>query len=498
MVRRNNNLVTRIDIDVDGTSKPLIVDGVSLDLTGTNTQDLESLEVIAGGVTEADALSAPTAKPVSRFPSLKQVNIPANITLVPGKNYLWINARLKDSANIDHKIVLKPLNVSINKKKTSIEVSAPISQRIGYLVGRSGDIIKPSGRVSKFFRIPGIVRTPKGTLVASLDIRYDRSNDLPSDIDVGVSRSLDGGKTWSPISVAISSVEAIPGHKGTGNGDPAILVDEKTGRLWLAALWSNGVNPIWGPQGSNDPGSKCGQFLLAYSDDDGVTWSRPINITDQVKKKEWGANFQGPGSGICLKDGTLVFPCQFWFDVDGKRKAHSSIIYSKDAGKTWRCGTACFPGTSEAQVVELEDGSIMINARNENRTGYRIVCTTKDLGESWAIHSTSNNGNGKGLIEPVAACQGSIVSAPPQGGISRNLFFSNPSTHGKDRKDMTLQASFDQGNTWSTENRLLYDERSGWGYSSLVPVDQQHIGVFYEGRGELFFLRLPYKDIVGK
>lgn len=498
MVRRKDNLVARIEVGTEGALNPLRVDSVLVDFTGTDVKDMESVEVVAGGEIERDALSSPTAEPIRNFTDLGKVKIPVNIELLPGQNYLWVNVRLKDKADLDRKIVLKPLEISVNEKPVKIEGASLISQRIGYVFGQDGDKIMPSGQSCRFFRIPGVVKTGKGTLVAACDIRYTRLNDLPSDIDVGIARSTDGGKSWSPVSVAMPFVNSIPGHKGTGNGDAAILYDEKTGRLWMAALWSNGVNPIWGPQGTNDPGKKCGQFLLAYSDDDGLTWSKAINITDQVKKPEWGANFQGPGTGICLRDGTLVFPCQFWFDVNGQRKAHSSLIYSKDGGKSWDCGTACYPGTSEAQVVELEDGSIMINARNENRTGYRIVCVTKDLGKTWTVHPTSNNGNGKGLAEPPSACQGSILAVPGKGGVNRALFFSNPTHFDKDRKNMMLRVSLDQGDTWPKENSMRYDERRGWGYSSLVPIDEEHIGVLYEGRGVLFFLRIPYAELLGK
>lgn len=496
MVGMKYNPVVRIDVETEGGLKPFPLDGIFLNMTGTDMKNVECIEVFRGGENPNEAPGEPFGEPVTQLRTPKAIKIPGTMELKPGVNRFWVSVQLKKNADIDKKIVIAPLGVSIKKKPVKIEGATPVTQRIGYAIAPAHSEVLPSKRVSKSFRIPGMVRTKKGTLVAICDIRYNHAGDLPADIDVGVSRSLDGGRTWTPMTVAVPFKEALAGYKGAGNGDAAILVDEKTGRLWTAILWSHGKHPIWASeQGDNSP-EKCSQFILSYSDDDGVTWSKPINITEQVKKPEWGVNFQGPGSGICLKDGTLVFPCQFWFDVDGRRTAHASLIYSKDGGKTWKCGTACRPGTSEAQVVELADGSVMINSRNERRSGYRVVYVTKDLGQTWKEHATNDNKT-KGLMEP-GACQGSIIAVQNKGG-DRPLFFSNPSNHQGGRKNMTLKASLDQGDSWPEKYQILYDERSGAGYSSLAPADDKHMGVFYEGaNGNIYFLRFPYSEIFKK
>ncbi len=498
MIRRADNPVVRLDIELPKASQPQKLEEVHIDLEGTGKQTIESLDILKGKANEIDGFDKPSGKSLKSIPSSMKAVISADIELVPGMNHLRITAQEAKSAPIDAALVFLPLNYRAGGKLYDVRRTNSVMQRIGYVVAQGGDKIRPHNRVSHFFRIPGLVKTNKGTLVACMDNRYDRLNDLPNDIDVGISRSLDGGKTWTPISVAMESKKAIPGIPGTGSGDAAILVDSKTGRIWIAALWANGVNPIWGPQGTNNPADKCGQFLLCYSDDDGITWSKPINITDQVKLPEWGVNFQGPGVGMTLKDGTLVFPCQFWFDENGKRKAHASIIYSKDGGKTWKCGKAACSGSSEVQGVELSDGSVMINARNENRTGHRIVYVTKNLGETWEEHPTNNNKNGKGLAEPRQACQGSIIAVPGAGGEKHPLFFSNPQFHERDRRQMMIRTSLDDGATWMEDKALLYDARYGYGYSSLAPVDDRHIGVLYEGRGTLFFLRIPYGELMPK
>ncbi|WP_281954042.1 exo-alpha-sialidase, partial [Pseudophaeobacter arcticus] len=143
----------------------------------------------------------------------------------------------------------------------------------------------------------------------------------------------------------------------------------------------------------NSAVQETSQLMLVKSEDDGLSWSKSINITSQVKDPKWHLLLQGPGKGITMSDGTLVFPAQY---KDEAEMPHSTIIYSKDRGKTWEIGTGAKPNTTVSQVVELDDGRLMLNMR-DNRGGSRSVYTTSDMGQTWEVHSTSR----KTLIEPV-------------------------------------------------------------------------------------------------
>lgn len=499
MIRQDVNPILSLNIKTEGNLKPISLNNVTLDFTGTtNLDDIESVSLIKGQPNindETGDVFGTTKQSKNKF------IVTGNLPLEPGDNTFWVSVKPKKSANLDNKIVAKVDGVFLDKKPVAIADSCQANQRIGYAVAIPGDL------KSQGFRIPGLVQSKKGTLIAVFDIRYKHNGDLPADIDVGISRSTDKGQSWSDMIVALSCKEMTGTKTSEGCGDPAILVDEKTGRIWIAGLWARGFHPIWHSKlGTTDP-KDCGQFILAYSDDDGVTWSKPINITEQVKSIEtgtgsdWGAIFQGPGNGICMKDGTLVFPAQYWSEdivdkASGKtaRRGHSTLIYSKDNGKTWKVGTGCKENTSEAQIVELKDGSLMINARDESRSGYRAVYTTKDLGKTWVKHPTSQNKE-TGLAEPT--CQGSIQLINKGDGFERGLFFSNPDSH-NGRKNMTVKASLNDGDAWRKNHALLYDNRNGAGYSALSPVDDKHIGVLYEGNRYLYFLRLPYKEILNK
>jgi len=275
-----------------------------------------------------------------------------------------------------------------------------------------------------------------------------------------------------------------------GVGDPAILVDEKTGTAWIVAAWTHGMgnNRAWW---SSYPGmdlNHTAQLVLAKSDDDGKTWSAPINITSQVKDPSWYFLLQGPGRGITMSDGTLVFASQY---IDSTRVPNAGIIYSKDHGKTWKISTLARTNTTEAQVAEVKPGELMLNMR-DNRGGSRAVATTKDMGATWTEHPSSRSA----LIEPV--CMASLIKVAAKDNVLNKdiLLFSNPNTV-KGRHHITIKASLDGGLTWLSENQILLDEDENWGYSCLTMIDKETVGIIYEASvAQMTFQAIKLKDIV--
>ena len=295
---------------------------------------------------------------------------------------------------------------------------------------------------------------------------------LQERIDIGVSRSTDKGQTWEPMRIAMSfaDVDGLPSGQN-GVGDPAVLVDEKTGTIWVMAAWTHGMgngrawtNSMPGMEPMETP-----QLMLARSDDDGRTWSEPINITKQVKDPSWCFLLQGPGRGITMRDGTLVFAIQF---IDKDRMPHAGIIFSKDHGETWHIHNPARSNTTEAQVAEVEPGVLMLNMR-DNRGGARAVMTTRDLGRTWNEHVSHRTT----LREPV--CMASLIAVPAEKNVLGKdlLLFSNPDTT-DGRRDITIKASLDGGVTWPYS--LLLDEGDSWGYSCLTMIDSQTVGILYE------------------
>lgn len=326
------------------------------------------------------------------------------------------------------------------------------------------------------YRIPGLATTEKGTLIAVFDARNKSGADLPGDIDVAMMRSTDDGDTWSPMKRIIDFDAAVPGSSGNGVGDPAVLVDRKTGAIFVAALWSKGKR-AWHGSGPGLTPDETGQLVLVKSTDDGVTWSKPINITQQIKKPEWRLCFNGPGNGIQLEDSTLVFPAQF---RDEEGMPHSCFIASRDSGQTWTISPPAIPQaipTSESAIAQLPDGSLLLSMRNESKAGVRAWA-------HWEWKEDVMRGTWSQpwytVVDPT--CMASLIQTE-----MGPLLFSNPNDAQR-RVNLTVRKSTDGGKTWDT-GRVL--DPGGAMYSCMTVLRDGRIGLLYESVDSegLVFLR---------
>ena len=334
-------------------------------------------------------------------------------------------------------------------------------------------------------------------------MRYASSTDLQADIDVGVKRSTDGGKTWSALQLAMdmgiygyeADVEAKTmkvkqANKLNGIGDPCLVTDEVTGDIFCFGLWAHGHE---GQASLNYSTTSyevddTPQFVVVKSSDDGQTWSEPVNITRQVKRPDWRACFQGPGRGITMKDGTIVIPFQFQKGPGKGASLNSTVVYSTDHGQTWHCHNSAHTVTSECAVAEIEPGVLLLTMRDETNSHYRRNFITKDLGRTWTAHET----NGKWL-EPT--CEASLLHVDAKDNVLNRdiLLFSNPNSNGRDH--ITIKASLDQGKTFCGEQ--LLDSGGSWGYTCLTMVDRETVGILYESsKGHMMFQAIPLTDLI--
>jgi sialidase-1 len=303
------------------------------------------------------------------------------------------------------------------------------------------------------FRIPALIVSPKGTLLAFCEGRKTGRGDH-GDIDLVLKRSSDGGQSWQPLQV----VHEEGDDAEITIGNPCPVVDAETGTIWLPMCRNND------------------DVLITSSDDDGVTWSKPRVITSSVKGDDWDWYATGPGNGIQLTrgqhKGRLVIPCDHRVKEKGEwnQAGRSHVFYSDDHGRSWKLGGATDWAMNECAVVELPDGRLMLNMRSYRGKKRRGVATSDDGGQSWSEVTDDAT-----LVEPV--CQASLIRYTWPDGDGKNLLlFSNPASESA-RVRLTVRASRDDGATWPV-SRLLYEGSSA--YSSMAVLGDGQIGVLYE------------------
>ena len=302
------------------------------------------------------------------------------------------------------------------------------------------------------YRIPAIVVSTKGTVLAFCEGRKTSRRDH-GNIDLLLRRSTDGGKTFGPVQLVYEE----GGDEEITCGNPTVLVDRETGTVWLAFCRNND------------------RVLMTHSDDDGASWSDPVDLTTTLKESSWTWYATGPGQGLQLERGPhrgrLIVPCNH--TDRGKKHCWSHVIYSDDHGKTWKLGGSLPDDhTSEPELVELVDGTLMMNTRNwpPREAHRRAVSTSTDGGASWSetVHDPA-------LITP--HCQGSIRRLTAQPDYKKNrILFANPGST-KKRERLTIRISYDEAKTWSA-SKLVHP--GGSAYSCLVVLPDTSIGCLYE------------------
>lgn len=488
-----------------------ILKSVSLELEGTTRlADISQLALYAAGANgkiDPNRLlaSIPEPKAVS-------VTLPLDFPLQADTSVIWVSVRLKDSVDLLNRININCTGLVTTAQHLKLPGLTDEPLRVAVALRQHWqDSIHTS-------RIPGLTTSRKGTLLAIYDGRKDSDRDLQGDMDICLNRSTDGGRTWQPKQVVLDMKTwgGLP-EKYNGVSDANILVDENTGTLFVIGLWMHGIqdpktgkwvegltqersdwNHQWKSFGSQ-PGysvTQSAQVMITRSTDDGITWSPPENITRQVKKESWWLMAPAPGHGITLNDGTLVVPAE---GRDEKGLPFSTILYSKNGGKNWETGNPADSNTNECMAVQLSDGSIMLNMRERSNRGKkekngRAIAISKDLGKTWTTHPTSRTA----LIEP--ACMASLHKHIYQDGKEKKeaLLFLNPSSIST-RNQFTLKLSLDDGLSWPEANWLLLDEWNGNGYSCITSIDQETIGVLYEGsQADLVFQQIKLSEILKK
>jgi sialidase-1 len=318
----------------------------------------------------------------------------------------------------------------------------------------------------KNYRIPSIIVTQKGTILAFCEGREGGDS---GDIDILMKRSENNGKSWSN--------EIVIWNDGLNScGNPCVVEDRETGRIWLIMTWNNGKDNETSIISKESIDKRIPYYC--YSDNNGITWSPPVKMSDSCKDPSWGWYATGPGIGIQLVNGKykgrIVIPANHSYDDPSgniRNKPYnygSHVLISDDHGKTWTMSKPIKPGCNESQVVELTDGTLVMNMRSYNNKYCRALSFSRDGGESWSEIQHELQ-----LVESL--CQASFLGFGNYKGTKMYLF-ANPAVP-SGRHHMTIKVSVDECRSWSI-SKLVWSGFSA--YSCMQRLPGGNLALFFE------------------
>jgi sialidase-1 len=382
-----------------------------------------------------------------------------------GSNYTILVSNVRDTSN---------LIIPANTPAQFLAPNAPPPERVAVFVnGQNGYAC---------YRIPAMVTTTNGTVIAIADGRISSCGDIPNPLDLVARRSFDSGCTWGPLQLIVAygsdtstnDLDTYP-HYGITNpiqrvaaGDASLLVDRANGRVWT--LYDNGAYV------AGMPNNRTIKLEMRYSDDDGTSWSSGIDIEAlNPGLRPLTGQFQtGPGNGIQLSGGTnagrLLFPVYIY-----QGSNYASVIYSGDHGQTWHLGGNAGTGGGEIQIAETPGGGLLASIRNNGLgTGVRHFNRSPDAGITWGTPYSSTT-NQPAIPDPT--CQGSILRLTTSSDSNASRLIHANAANSSARVNMTIRISYDEGQTWPVSNQV-YSGSSA--YSALTKLATGEVGLLFE------------------
>ncbi len=288
-----------IKLSVESTVPFVQLHSISMTLEGAN--NIESLAIFFA---KEDGSFSSEKQYGERLLAKHQLTFSGHARLNSGKNSFWISCRLKPNADLNESVDAKEISIATSSGKIeAVDQTPHVQKRIGIALRKHWD----DGVHT--YRIPTLATTANGTLLCAYDMRRRKGRDLQEDIDIGLLRSIDGGRTWLPqrVIMDMGTYGDMP-QEVNGVSDPGLIVDPATGEIFCFAVWMNGRpgKHQWGKDGS-EPGFEIGksaQFMMVRSTDDGQSWSTPENMTSSWKNPKWILYAPSPQQGIALNDGT--------------------------------------------------------------------------------------------------------------------------------------------------------------------------------------------------
>ncbi len=441
----------RIKMQTEGDGNPISLNTITVNLDGTSDlNDIDSLRLIYTGVHQYLNTTSQVRYPAV-VPSNGSISFDISQSLAHGDNYFWLVCDVDSLATEGNLLDAQCVSITTdgNPAESYTPNSASPSGNKSIILEHKSLFVSGTENVHTF-RIPAMVTTTSGTLIAATDARIDNSADLggTGNIDIVYKRSTDNGTTWSDMLTAAD----FPGVEGAS--DCSMIVDKTTDEIFMFYNYADATDNFQWP-------------YMTKSADDGLTWSEYRNLNNDLYNPSWSWAFVTSGRGIQTSNGSLRHVINV---VQGSPKG-ALIFGSDDHGETWFSVTNPIASNSdESKLVELEDGSLMMNCR-QTTTNKRLIGQTNDDGNTWYNTHYDN-----ALIEP--KCNASIIryTSVSEGFQENRLLFSNPASTSA-RVNMTVKISYDEGETWN-EGKVVFPGSAA--YSSLTVLDDYTIGLLYE------------------
>ena len=383
-------------------------------------------------------------------------------------DYYWLVADIADNAAEGDVIDAEITEFVIGGESVAPANGNPANSATVFLTASTVEYLNT--HESRYYRIPAITTAMNGWLVAVTDKRWGSNGDLPNNIDVVARVSKDNGKTWTEP-VTIAGTAELGGDYG--HGDPAIVTDRVTGDIFVLVTSKEGF--FYGT-----PESPA-RLKYIVSHDNGMTWDAPVDITDMIygagcedeTRKTWHSMFFSSGAALQTSKGTLmcVAPVRTTSNTTHSLfQAH--IIRSEDHGKTWTCnGVYALTDADESKIVELNDGTLLVKSRNQNK-GNVYYATSTDDGKTWNER--------KQFDIKDSACNGDVIRLTSEGveGDKNRLLLSIPFAN--DRRNVSVFLSTDEAQTWPVRKTIC---PGGSAYSTMCVLEDGTIGIYYEEDG---------------
>ncbi len=340
------------------------------------------------------------------------------------------------------------------------------------------------------YRIPNLLVSKRGTVFALPEERVNSVADEAKHHLV-LRRSTTNGETWSDLEILYADNHPRVSHSYAGG-----VADLETGQVHVyfnvgVSIWPEDIGGAWperwkceNPEEATAlrrtlaPQAESGLYRIS-SDDEGKTWSQPIALGDSLhavnpvsgEKRPFHPQFVGTQLRQGAHAGRLVLPGRGTtrsapFDLYAY--CHNYVIYSDDHGATWQPGGLTQNGTGEACLVELSDGTLYVNSRNESLRcrGYRAWDRSRDGGATFTE-------SGYDLSLPDPHCQASMIRHTSE---PNHILFCNPAVYSATtshydhaaRHNLTVRLSTDDCRTWPVA-RTVCEGLAGYSALAVTP-----------------------------